>query len=235
VARTHLIAALLAVGLAVGTLTPLSRPEVAVAAGSAVRVPPPAFDPPSAARSETAVLAGGCFWGVQGVFQRVKGVTSAVSGYAGGTRATARYARVGAGDTGHAEAVRITFDPHRISYGTLLRIFFSVVHDPTQLNRQGPDRGRQYRSAIFPQTEMQRRIATAYVAQLDKAKAWHRPIVTRIESDRGFFPAESYHQDYLTRHPDQFYIRVNDLPKIAALKTGFPALYNAKPVLVAGR
>lgn len=234
-ARTQLIAACLAVGVAVATLTPLSRPDVAVAAEGVVRLPPPAFDPPSTAKSETAVLAGGCFWGVQGVFQRVKGVTSAVSGYAGGGQATARYERVGEGDTGHAEAVRITFDPRRVSYGTLLHIYFSVVHDPTLLNRQGPDRGPQYRSAIFPQSEAQRRVAAAYIAQLGKAKAWPRPIVTRIEPARGFFPAEAYHQDYLTRHPDQFYIRVNDLPKIAALKAEFPALYRAKPVLVAGR
>lgn len=233
--RTRLIAALVAVGLAVGTLAPLSRPDVAVAAEMAVRLPPPLFDPPSTAKSETAILAGGCFWGVQGVFQRVNGVTSAVSGYAGGSSATAQYRRVGKGDTGHAEAVRITYDPRRISYGRLLQIHFSVVHDPTQLNRQGPDRGTQYRSAIVPVTEAQRRVADAYVAQLAKAKAWPRPIVTRIEPYRGFFPAEAWHQDYLTLHPDQPYIRYNDLPKIAALKTYFPALYRDRPVLVAAR
>lgn len=233
--RTHLIAALLATGVAVGTLLPLSRPDVAIAAEAAVRIPPPAFDPPSTAKSETAILAGGCFWGVQGVFQRVRGVTSAVSGYAGGAKATAQYRRVGERDTGHAEAVRISYDPRQISYGELLRIYFSVVHDPTQLDRQGPDVGPQYRSAITPTTDAQRRVAAAYVAQLGKANAWPRPIVTRIEPNKGFFPAEAYHQDYLTRHPEQPYIRNNDLPKIAALKAYFPTVYREKPVLVAAR
>ncbi|WP_380872869.1 peptide methionine sulfoxide reductase MsrA [Sphingomonas sp. DBB INV C78] len=230
--RTHIAAAALAAVIALATLTPISRPDVAVAAESAVRLPAPAFDPPSAAKSETAVLAGGCFWGVQGVFQRVKGVSSAVSGYAGGSKANAHYEKVGSSTTGHAEAVRITYDPAQISYGKLLQIYFSVVHDPTTLNRQGPDVGTQYRSAITPTTDAQRKVATAYVAQLDKAKAWPRPIVTRIEPNRGFFPAEAYHQDYLTLHPDRFYIRVNDLPKIAALKQAFPTYYRAKPVLV---
>ena len=235
--RFHWIAAALATGVALATLTPIARPDVAVAAAAetAVRLPPPALDPPSSAKSETAIVAGGCFWGVQGVFQRVKGVTSAVSGYAGGSRANAQYERVGSGTTGHAEAVRITYDPAQLSYGRLLQIFFSVVHDPTQLNRQGPDTGTQYRSAIVPTSDAQRRVAAAYIAQLGKVNPWGRPIVTRIEPNRGFFPAEAYHQNYLTLHPDQFYIRVNDLPKIAALKQDFPGFYRAKPVLVSAR
>ncbi|MDX3883037.1 MAG: peptide-methionine (S)-S-oxide reductase MsrA [Sphingomonas sp.] len=235
-ARTHLIAALLATGVAVGMLAPIARPDfsAATAAETAVRLPPPALDPPSTASSDTAILAGGCFWGVQGVFQHVKGVTSAVSGYAGGDRAAARYGTVRSGATGHAEAVRITYDPRQISYGRLLQIFFSVVHDPTQQDRQGPDVGPQYRSAIMPAGEAQRQVAAAYIAQLGKARAWPRPIVTRIEPGKAFFPAEPYHQDYLARHPDQFYIRVNDLPKIAALRQAFPSLYRARPVLVAG-
>ncbi|SNS61585.1 peptide-methionine (S)-S-oxide reductase [Sphingomonas laterariae] len=232
--KVQIAAAGLAAAVALAVLVPISRPDTAaaIAAESAVRLPPPTLDPASPARSEIAIFAGGCFWGVQGVFQHVKGVTSAVSGYAGGTKGTASYDRVSTGATGHAEAVRITFDPRIVSYGTLLRIHFSVVHDPTQLNRQGPDRGTQYRSAIVPVTAAQRQVAAAYIAQLGKAKAWPRPIVTRIEPDRGFYPAEAYHQDYLTRHPDQFYIRVNDLPKITALSREFPALYRAKPVLV---
>lgn len=234
--RFNWIAATFATGVALAMLTPIARPDVAVAAAdTAVRLPPPTFDPPSSTKSETAIVAGGCFWGVQGVFQRVQGVTSAVSGYAGGTRADAQYDRVGSGRTGHAEAVRITYDPTRISYGRLLQIFFAVVHDPTQLNRQGPDIGPQYRSAIVPTSDAQRRVAAGYIAQLGKANPWGRPIATRIEPNRGFFAAEAYHQDYLTRHPDQFYIRVNDLPKIAALKQHFPALYRAKPVLVSAR
>jgi peptide-methionine (S)-S-oxide reductase len=183
--------------------------------------------------TEVAVLAGGCFWGVQGVFQHVDGVISAVSGYAGGARDTAYYEMTSSGATGHAESVQITFDPHRISYGRILQIYFSVAHDPTELNRQGPDTGTQYRSAIFPQTPEQVRIATAYIAQLNQAKVFPSPIVTTIEPDKAFYPAEASHQDYLTLHPTQPYIAINDLPKIAALERLFPDLYRSSPVLVA--
>ncbi|WP_415085595.1 peptide-methionine (S)-S-oxide reductase MsrA [Labrys sp. (in: a-proteobacteria)] len=198
-------------------------------------VAPPTLDSRPGAASETAVLAGGCFWGVQGVFQHVKGVTSAVSGYAGGTADTARYETVSTGSTGHAEAVRIRFDPRLISYGRILQIYFSVAHDPTQLNRQGPDSGTQYRSQIFTTSAEQARIAAAYVSQLDGAKTFARPIATRIAPLRGFFSAEAYHQDYLTRHPTQPYIAINDLPKVAALQQLFPTVYRSDPVLVAGR
>ncbi|MDT3381987.1 peptide-methionine (S)-S-oxide reductase MsrA [Labrys neptuniae] len=198
-------------------------------------VAPPTLDSRPGAASETAVLAGGCFWGVQGVFQHVKGVTSAVSGYAGGTADTATYETVSTGSTGHAEAVRIRFDPRLISYGRILQIYFSVAHDPTQLNRQGPDSGTQYRSQIFTTSAEQARIAAAYVSQLDGAKTFARPIATRIAPLRGFFSAEAYHQDYLTRHPTQPYIAINDLPKVAALQQLFPTVYRSDPVLVAGR
>jgi len=184
------------------------------------------------AKSETAVLAGGCFWGVQGVFEHVAGVTGAVSGYAGGDEKTAHYTMVGRGDTGHAEAVRITFDPAKISYGKILQIFFSVVHDPTELDRQGPDTGRQYRSAIFPQGPEQARIARAYLTQLDGAAVFAAPIATTIEPSKSFFAAEAYHQDFLEKNPDHPYIVYNDLPKIAALKRQFPGLYREKPALV---
>jgi peptide-methionine (S)-S-oxide reductase len=197
-------------------------------------IPAPAIDEPAGhTTSEVAVLAGGCFWGVQGVYQHVKGVASAVSGYAGGDKATAHYERVGDGTTGHAESVRITYDPRKISYGRLLQIYFSVAHDPTELNRQGPDDGTQYRSAIFPTDAEQARVARAYVAQLDQAHAFAAAIVTRIEPDRSFYPAEAYHQDFLTRNPTYPYIVINDLPKIAALQRLFPEFYRADPVLVA--
>ncbi|MFT4053174.1 MAG: peptide-methionine (S)-S-oxide reductase MsrA [Novosphingobium sp.] len=196
------------------------------------RIPAPAFQPSEAAKRETAVFAGGCFWGVQGVFQHVKGVTSAISGYAGGDRTSAQYAAVSRGSTGHAEAVKVTYDPRQVSYGQLLHVFFSVVVDPTMLNAQGPDRGTQYRSALFPRSTVQRETAERYIAQLGKAGAWKRPIVTRVEPFNGFYPAEAYHQDYLTLHPDSAYIRRNDLPKVAALKATFPALYRPSPVLV---
>jgi peptide-methionine (S)-S-oxide reductase len=197
-------------------------------------VPPPALDEkaPAGAMSETAVLAGGCFWGVQGVYQHVKGVTGAVSGYAGGDKEHAVYEVVGTGATGHAESVRITFDPRQITFGQILRIYFSVAHDPTELNFQGPDHGTQYRSAIFPQNEEQAKVAKAYIAQLDQAKTFDKPIVTTIEPGKNFFPAEGYHQDFLTLHPDYPYIVYNDLPKIENLKTMFPAEYRDKPVLV---
>jgi peptide-methionine (S)-S-oxide reductase len=202
-------------------------------AESARRIPPAALDETTGASREVTVLAGGCFWGVQGVFQHVEGVISAVSGYAGGSRDTARYETTSRGKTGHAEAVQITFDPHRITYGRILQIYFSVVHDPTELNRQGPDVGTQYRSAIFPQNPEESRIAAAYIAQLNAAKVFPTPIVTTIEPGKEFYPAEDYHQDYLTIHPHQPYIVVNDLPKIQALKELFPDSYRETPVLVA--
>jgi peptide-methionine (S)-S-oxide reductase len=197
-------------------------------------IPEAALDEPAgqAATAEVAVLAGGCFWGVQGVFQHVKGVTSAVSGYAGGDKETAHYETVGSGTTGHAESVRVAFDPHSISYGRILQIYFSVAHDPTELNRQGPDRGTQYRSAIFPTSAEQVQIAKAYIAQLNEARVFAAAIVTKIEPDRAFYPAEDYHQDFLTRHPSYPYIVINDLPKIENLRRLLPGLYRVDPVLV---
>jgi peptide-methionine (S)-S-oxide reductase len=206
------------------------------AAGEAARaVPAAAVDiQPGQSNSAVVVLAGGCFWGVQGVFQHVTGVTSAVSGYAGGDKKTAEYETVSTGATGHAESVQVTFDPRQVSYGRLLQIFFSVVHDPTQLNRQGPDTGTQYRSAIFPANDEQARVAKAYIAQLDQAHVFKRPIVTTIEAGRAFYRAEDYHQDFLTRNPTYPYIAINDLPKVDDLKRLFPDVYRAAPVLVAG-
>jgi peptide-methionine (S)-S-oxide reductase len=195
-----------------------------------------ADEPPAAGvTSETAVLAGGCFWGVQGVFQHVDGVTSAISGYTGGKADTAQYETVGSGVTGHAESVRVTFDPRRISYGRILQIYFSVAHDPTELNRQGPDAGTQYRSTIFPMTAEQQGVAKAYIAQLNAAHVFHDPVVTTIEMNRTFYPAEAYHQDYLTRHPDNPYIAYNDLPKIRELQKLFPDRYRDSPVRVAAK
>ncbi|CAB3763207.1 peptide-methionine (S)-S-oxide reductase MsrA [Paraburkholderia humisilvae] len=198
------------------------------------RVPPPTVDETAATApaTETVVLAGGCFWGVQGVFQHVKGVTSAVSGYTGGAQSAAEYETVSTGTTGHAESVRVTFDPHQISYGHILQIYFSVAHDPTELNRQGPDVGTQYRSTIFPSTPEQARIAKAYIAQLGNAHVFPDKIVTTIEPDRTFYPAETYHQNYLTLHPDQPYIAINDIPKVNGLKKLFPTEYRDQPVLV---
>jgi peptide-methionine (S)-S-oxide reductase len=196
-------------------------------------VPPPAVDEQAAGQaSEVAVVAGGCFWGVQGVFQHVDGVTRAVSGYDGGEKATARYEMTSNGDTGHAESVQITYDPRKITYGRILQVFFSVAHDPTELNRQGPDEGTQYRSAIFPMNDEQARVAKAYIAQLDSAHSFKAPIVTTIEPGRTFYRAEDYHQDFLARNPGYPYIVFNDLPKIANLKQLFPALYRPDPVLV---
>ncbi|WP_414712321.1 peptide-methionine (S)-S-oxide reductase MsrA, partial [Sphingomonas sp.] len=205
-----------------------------IAAESAVRAPAAIVSVPNSATSETAVFAGGCFWGVQGVFQHVKGVKSAVSGFTGGAGNTAHYDRVSDGDTGHAESVRVVFDPRVVSYADLLRIYFSVITDPTQLNAQGPDTGTQYRSALFPTSEVQRKVAAAYIDQLRQAHLWNKPIVTRIERAQPFYPAEAYHQDYLTLHPDAGYIRYNDLPKVAALKQLYPQLWREKPVLVNG-
>jgi peptide-methionine (S)-S-oxide reductase len=202
------------------------------AAEGAKAIPAPAADEAPGQNSEVAVLAGGCFWGVQGVFQHVEGVKSAVSGYAGGEKATAEYETVSSGTTGHAESVRITFDPHKVSYGRILQIYFSVVHDPTELNRQGPDTGTQYRSAIFPENPEQARIAKAYIAQLNQARVFDAAIVTKIEPDRAFYPAEDYHQDFLTLHPNYPYIAINDMPKVRDLQHLYPETYRANPVLV---
>ncbi|WP_166218836.1 peptide-methionine (S)-S-oxide reductase MsrA [Pseudomonas atagonensis] len=198
----------------------------------AVIIPPPTLDETTQAHSETAVFAGGCFWGVQGVFQHVKGVQKAVSGYAGGAANTAEYERVSEGDTGHAESVQVTFDPTQVSYGSLLQIYFSVAHNPTELNRQGPDSGTQYRSALFPVNADQQKIAQAYITQLDAAHAFNKPIVTKLETYNGFYPAEDYHQDFLTEHPSYPYIVINDMPKVANLKQVFAQRYLEKPVLV---
>ncbi|HET9811726.1 MAG TPA: peptide-methionine (S)-S-oxide reductase MsrA [Sphingomicrobium sp.] len=186
---------------------------VAASAGATAASPKPA--------AQTAVLAGGCFWGMEAVFEHVKGVEDVISGYAGGSAADARYERVSGEGTGHAEAVRIVFDPARISYANLLKIYFIVAHDPTQMNRQGPDSGPSYRSAIFPQDAGQRALATRAIAELDKAHAFRRPVATKVESGR-FYPAEAYHQDYVEKHPDAGYVVVNDLPKLAHLKRAFP-------------
>ena len=196
-------------------------------------IPAPSMDEKAiTASTETAVLAGGCFWGVQGVFQHVNGVISATSGYTGGSKDAAHYETVSAGDTGHAESVRIVFDPHKISYGHLLQIYFSVAHDPTELNYQGPDTGTQYRSAIFPTSQSQADIAKAYIEQLNRAKVFDAAVVTKIEPARQFYAAEAYHQDFLTTHPTYPYIVINDLPKIKNLQHLFPGDYRADPVLV---
>jgi peptide-methionine (S)-S-oxide reductase len=202
------------------------------AAEEAVVIPPPTTDLPAVDGPQTAVFAGGCFWGVQGVFQHTRGVLNAVSGYDGGAKETANYPASGTGTTGHAESVQITFDPHVVTYGKLLQIYFSVVHDPTQLNRQGPDTGTQYRSTIFAQNAAQKEIAERYIGQLSAAKVFAKPIATTIETGKTFYPAEDYHQDYLTLHPSQPYIVYNDLPKIAALKKLFAENYRDKPALV---
>jgi peptide-methionine (S)-S-oxide reductase len=202
------------------------------AAEDAVAVPAPVADVPPADGLQTVVVAGGCFWGVQGVFQHTSGVASAVSGYAGGNKATATYEQVSTGSTGHAESVQIKYDPRKISYGKILQIFFSVVHDPTQLNRQGPDSGTQYRSAIFTTSDEQKKVTDAYIAQLNAAKVYPKAIVTKVGTLDGFFPAEAYHQDYLTLHPNQPYIAYNDLPKVENLKKMFADTYIDKPTLV---
>ena len=186
----------------------------------------------STANTATVVLAGGCFWGVQGVFQHTQGVLQAVSGYAGGKADSATYSMVSSGTTGHAEAVQVTYDPRKISYGQILQIYFSVAHDPTQLNRQGPDHGTQYRSAIFTASDEQAQATRAYIAQINAAKVFSAPIVTQVTPLQGFYRAEDYHQDYATLHPNQPYIAYNDLPKISNLQKMYPAIYRAEPVLV---
>jgi peptide-methionine (S)-S-oxide reductase len=216
--------------LVIAFVTVATRSSELMAEGPVI-VPLPAYEAASVEGPQTAIFAGGCFWGVQGVFAHVKGVKSVVSGYAGGDAKTAKYKAVGTGRTGHAEAVRIVFDPAQVSYGELLRIYFSVVADPTTLNYQGPDNGPQYRTAIFPATLEQKVMAQRYIAQLDRAGIWRKPIVTRIESGN-FYEAEAYHQDFLTRNPDNPYIRAHDIPKVSALKRLFPQRYRVKPVLV---
>lgn len=198
---------------------------LAAPVSAATLVPAPAVDAPAAKGLQTAVFAGGCFWGLEGVFEHVNGVRDVVSGYAGGARKDARYDSVSTETTGHAESVRISYDPAKVSYGTLLRIYFSVTTDPTQLNRQGPDVGPSYRTAVFPQNPDQARVARAYIAQLSKARVYSRPIVTRIESGP-FFPAEAAHQDFMRKHPNHPYILAHDVSKVAALKQLFPTLYH---------
>src|SRR5215831_8637294 len=221
-------------GLAVALISAVLGYEIltsAFAGEEAVVIPAPAFDnPKTAGPLQTAVVAGGCFWGVQGVYQRVRGARQVLSGYAGGAKETADYETVSRGSSGHAESVEIRFDPKELSYGEILQIYFSVAHDPTQLNRQGPDVGTQYRSVIFYADESQKRVAEAYIAQLDRAKVFRRPIVTKVERLTGFYPAEDYHQDFLLKNPNYPYIVINDLPKIASLKRVFPARYLDQPV-----
>lgn len=220
-------------GLMIGS-APMMAGVTIASAQEGIALPAPSLDvSPSAAVSETAVFAGGCFWGVQGVFQHVTGVKNAVSGYAGGAKETAQYEAVGSGKTGHAEAVKVTYDPKQITYGHLLQIYFSVAHDPTELNRQGPDIGTQYRSTVFPENEEQGRVARAYIEQLNKARIHDAAIVTTIEPGHAFYPAEAYHQDFLTRNPTYPYIVYNDLPKIENLRKLFGKDFHEKPALVA--
>ena len=227
--RTPLWAAAL---VALGTIGMLVWQSPLFGAEAPVVIAPPAIDnPKTAGPLQTAVLAGGCFWGVQGVYEHVRGVRKVLAGYAGGDKATAQYETVSSGTTGHAESVKIVFDPAEISYGQILQIAFSVVHDPTQLNRQGPDVGSQYRSSVFYGDDGQKRIAEAYIAQLNQAHAFARPIVTRVDPLKGFYPAEDYHQDYLIHNPTVPYIAYFDIPKIENLKRTFPELYSGQPVL----
>jgi peptide-methionine (S)-S-oxide reductase len=208
------------------------RPGAIVAQEAPVVIPAPAFDLEETGNKSTAIFAGGCFWGVQGVFQRVRGVLNAVSGYSGGAAETATYDLTTRGDTGHAETVEITYDPAVVSYGELLHVFFSVAHNPTQLNYQGPDRGTQYRSTIFVRSREEEDVVRAYIAQLDATGLFAGPIVTTLEPFEAFYAAEQYHQDFLTLNPDWPYIVVHDLPKIAALETVFPDKFRAEPALV---
>lgn len=225
------LGAVLCLGAALGVALGSAQP--AAAAESGVVLPAPALDNPKApGQPQSIVLSGGCFWGVQGVFEHVRGVRRVVAGYAGGARDTAHYERVGLGNTGHAESVQITFDPAQISLGEILQVFFSVVHDPTEVNRQGPDVGSQYRSEIFFSDDAQKRIAESYIAQLSAAHVFSRPIATRVDPLPGFYAAEDYHQDFLQHNPHYPYIVYNDLPKIENLKRLFPAEYTSQPVLL---
>lgn len=218
--------------LLLGAICMIWQPILSAAEAPAI-IAPPAFDDAKAAGVlQTAVLAGGCFWGVQGVFEHVRGVHKVVAGYAGGEKASAKYAIVSTGITDHAESVQITFDPAEVTYGKLLHIFFSVAHNPTQLNRQGPDTGTQYRSAIFYTSASQKNIAQAYIAQLNKSRAFPHDIVTRVDLFKGFYPAEDYHQDFLIHNPNYPYIVFNDLPKIENLKRIFPNDYRGQPVML---
>ena len=211
-------------------LLPLGRGVACNTSSAAVAIPDPDVDNPlsSAKGQETAVLAGGCFWGIQALFEHVKGVIRATSGYSGGAANTAQYEKVSTGRTGHAESVQVIYDPSQISFGQILKIFFSVAHDPTQLNQQGPDAGTQYRSAIFFASEDQKRISQAYIEQLSESKVFKQPIVTQIVPLVAFYPAEDYHQDYVVHHPENMYIVINDLPKVDNLKKQFPALFVEK-------
>jgi peptide-methionine (S)-S-oxide reductase len=223
----------LSVALAAGIGAIASQNSLGAMEGPAFAIAPPALDNPKTAGSlQTAILSGGCFWGVQAVFEHVQGVHGVLSGYAGGERSTADYETVSSGKTNHAESVQITFDPAEVSYGELLQVFFSVVHDPTQLNRQGPDAGTQYRSEIFYSDESQEKIARAYIAQLDATKVFSGAIETRIDPLKGFYRAEQYHQDYLLRNPTNPYIVYNDLPKIENLRRLFPNYYRGQPLTV---
>jgi peptide-methionine (S)-S-oxide reductase len=231
--RRHPLSRLSLCAAAIGALAlTASAATPSFAAEDTVIIPAPAVDAQASDGIQTAVIAGGCFWGVQGVFQHTAGVVNAVSGYAGGSKASADYNMVSTGATGHAESVEIKYDPKKISYGKLLQIFFSVAHDPTQLNRQGPDSGTQYRSAIFTANDEQKKVADAYIAQLNAAKIYRKPIVTKVGPLEAFYPAEAYHQDYLTLHPTQPYIAYNDIPKVEALKKIFAENYIEKPTLV---
>jgi peptide-methionine (S)-S-oxide reductase len=214
-------------GAVAAAVLAVALPWIRARAGGAVALPAPAVDMARDAKpgKQTVVFAGGCFWGVQAVFQHVKGVADATSGYAGGAADTAKYDLVSTGDTGHAESVRVTFDPAQVSFGQLLRVFFSVAHDPTELNRQGPDAGTQYRSALFFTDPAQKRVADAYVAQLDRARSFHGRIVTEVAPLKAFYPAEAYHQNYATNHPNNPYIVINDAPKVEHLRQMFPELY----------
>jgi len=221
---------LIAIAVVAALVTIVALSPRSVSAESSKLLPPPALDAtkPVPGGIQTAVFAGGCFWGVEAVFKHVKGVKSAVSGYSGGASSTASYPVVSSGTTGHAEAVQVTYDPSQVTYGELLQILFSVAHDPTQLNRQGPDRGTQYRSAVFYTSDEQKRITEAYIEQLNAAKVFSAPIVTQVTALDKFYPAEPYHQDYLARHPNEPYIVFNDMPKLAALKQVFPTVYTGK-------
>lgn len=226
--RNNIVTSLIAGTAAIAAVAGITLPGTGETAEAAVNIPSPAINVPATGNIQTAVLAGGCFWGMEAVFQHVDGVRSVVSGYAGGDRSDANYSAVSTERTGHAEAIRITYDPSRVSYGHLLQIYFSVAHNPTELNRQGPDTGPSYRSAIFPQTDRQRQVAQRYIAQLTASGRFARPIVTRIESGN-FYRAEDSHQNFATRNPNHPYIRAYDVAKVRDLRQAFPHDYMANP------